>query len=124
MAAYLPLFVALPLLAGFLCLLLKGLAPRATPWLSVASMLGLLVLAGAAVARGGIEVAFAGGWGPRPFGDQAWISGVALVLDGLSRLFLLLVAVGVVFSIYGCNTVRGIGQDIEKAGDAIQRSTK
>jgi len=24
----------------------------------------------------------------------------------------------------GCNTVRGVGQDIEKAGDAIQKSTK
>jgi entericidin B len=24
----------------------------------------------------------------------------------------------------GCNTVRGIGQDIEKGGEAIQRSTK
>jgi predicted small secreted protein len=23
----------------------------------------------------------------------------------------------------GCNTVRGMGQDIEKAGDAIQKST-
>lgn len=24
----------------------------------------------------------------------------------------------------GCNTVRGLGQDIEQAGEAIQRSTK
>lgn len=24
----------------------------------------------------------------------------------------------------GCNTVRGIGQDIERGGEAIQRSTK
>lgn len=24
----------------------------------------------------------------------------------------------------GCNTVRGAGQDIEKAGEAIQKSTK
>lgn len=24
----------------------------------------------------------------------------------------------------GCNTVRGVGQDIEKAGEAIQKSTK
>jgi predicted small secreted protein len=39
------------------------------------------------------------------------------------KVVLLLIAVGVVFSIYGCNTVRGIGQDIEKAGDAIQRSS-
>ena len=48
---------------------------------------------------------------------------IVLVLPRRDRL-LLLIAVGVVFSIYGCNTVRGIGQDIEKAGDAIQRSTK
>ncbi|HNS33355.1 MAG TPA: entericidin A/B family lipoprotein [bacterium] len=24
----------------------------------------------------------------------------------------------------GCNTMRGVGQDIEKAGEAIQKSTK
>jgi entericidin B len=24
----------------------------------------------------------------------------------------------------GCNTVRGVGQDVEKAGEAIQKSTK
>ena len=101
MAAYLPLFVALPMAAGFACLLIKGLAPRATPWLSVASMLGLLAHAVGAVARGGVEVTFAGDWGLRPFGDGVWVSGVALVLDGLSRLFLLLVAVvGTASAIY------------------------
>ena len=101
MAAYLPLFVALPMAAGFACLLIKGVAPRATPWLSVASMLGLLALAVGAVARGGVEVTFAGDWGLRPFGDGVWVSGVALVLDGLSRLFLLLVAVvGTASAIY------------------------
>lgn len=46
------------------------------------------------------------------------------IILGVVKVVLLLVAVGVVFSIYGCNTVRGIGQDIEKAGDAIQRSTR
>jgi predicted small secreted protein len=46
------------------------------------------------------------------------------IILGVVKLVLLLLAVGVVFSIYGCNTVRGIGQDIEKAGDAIQRSAK
>ena len=56
-------------------------------------MLGLLVLAVAAVTRGGFEVTFAGDWGLRPFGGGVWVSGIALVLDGLSRLFLLLVAV-------------------------------
>ena len=46
------------------------------------------------------------------------------IVLGVLKVVLLLVAVGVVFSLYGCNTVRGIGQDIEKAGDAIQRSTR
>jgi len=41
----------------------------------------------------------------------------------VGRVVWLAVAVGVVFSIYGCNTVRGIGQDIEKAGEAIQKSS-
>ena len=46
------------------------------------------------------------------------------IILGVVKVVLLLIAVGVVFSIYGCNTVRGIGQDIEKAGDAIQRSSR
>ncbi len=46
-----------------------------------------------------------------------------LILLGAVKLALLAVAVGVVFSIYGCNTMRGIGQDVEKAGEAIQRSS-
>ncbi len=28
------------------------------------------------------------------------------------------------FALGACNTVRGVGQDVEKAGEAIQRSTK
>lgn len=47
---------------------------------------------------------------------QKWI------LFGVVKLAILAVAIGVVFSIYGCNTVRGVGQDIEKAGDAIRRA--
>lgn len=27
------------------------------------------------------------------------------------------------FSIQGCNTVKGVGKDIEKAGEAIQKSS-
>lgn len=46
------------------------------------------------------------------------------ILLGVVKLVLIAVAIGVVFSIYGCNTVRGIGQDIEKAGEAIQRPSK
>ncbi len=30
----------------------------------------------------------------------------------------------VVLSLGGCNTVRGIGQDIEKGGEAIQKAVK
>ncbi|MCS6786209.1 MAG: entericidin A/B family lipoprotein [Thiobacillaceae bacterium] len=46
------------------------------------------------------------------------------IILGVVKVVLLAVAVGVVFSIYGCNTIRGIGQDIERAGEAIQRSTR
>jgi predicted small secreted protein len=49
---------------------------------------------------------------------QKWI------LFGVVKLALLAIAIGVVFSMYGCNTVQGLGQDIEKAGEAIQRSTR
>jgi entericidin B len=28
------------------------------------------------------------------------------------------------FILVGCNTVRGVGQDIEKAGEAVQKSTQ
>ncbi len=45
------------------------------------------------------------------------------VVLGLVKVAVLAVAAGVVFSLYGCNTVRGIGQDIEKAGEAIQKSS-
>jgi len=38
-------------------------------------------------------------------------------------LVLLAMLGGSMLGLYGCNTVRGIGQDIEKAGDAIQRSS-
>jgi predicted small secreted protein len=47
---------------------------------------------------------------------QKWI------LFGVVKLALLAVAIGVVFSIYGCNTMRGVGQDVERAGEAIKRA--
>ena len=47
---------------------------------------------------------------------QKWI------LVGVVKLALLAVAIGVVFNMYGCNTVRGVGQDIEKAGEASKRA--
>lgn len=93
MGASIPLFVALPLLAGFACLLLKPAAPRAAPWITVGTMAGLLALAVRAVAGEDAGVTFAGGWGVRSQGSEAFVVGIALVLDGLSRLFLLLVSV-------------------------------
>ncbi len=38
-------------------------------------------------------------------------------------LMSVLVMMGVI-SLTACNTVRGIGQDIEKAGDTIERAAK
>ncbi|NWG86312.1 MAG: entericidin A/B family lipoprotein [Hydrogenophilaceae bacterium] len=43
---------------------------------------------------------------------------------GVLKVILLALAIGIVFSLYGCNTVRGVGQDLEKAGEAIQKSAK
>jgi multicomponent Na+:H+ antiporter subunit D len=101
MGVFVPVFVALPLFAGFVCLLLKRRAPDVTPWISVVSTLGLLVLAALAVARGDDAVVFAGGWGVRGIAGGTFVSGIAFVLDGLSRLFLLVVAVvGTASAIY------------------------
>ncbi|MGA0024607.1 MAG: entericidin A/B family lipoprotein [Burkholderiales bacterium] len=38
----------------------------------------------------------------------------------MKRVFFLLVALMV---LAGCNTMRGLGQDVEKAGEAIQRKS-
>ncbi len=46
------------------------------------------------------------------------------IMLGVVKLALIAIGIAIVFSIYGCNTMRGIGQDVEKAGEAIQRSTK
>ena len=35
-----------------------------------------------------------------------------------------LIAVSLVFLLAGCNTVKGVGQDIGKAGNAIERAAK
>ncbi|MFA5083013.1 MAG: entericidin A/B family lipoprotein [Hydrogenophilaceae bacterium] len=42
---------------------------------------------------------------------------------GAVKLAVIGLTIGVVFGLYGCNTVRGVGQDIEKAGESIQRSS-
>ncbi|MGE0558379.1 MAG: entericidin A/B family lipoprotein [Burkholderiales bacterium] len=38
----------------------------------------------------------------------------------MKRMMLLVVALMI---LAGCNTVRGVGQDVEKAGEAIKKST-
>ena len=32
--------------------------------------------------------------------------------------------VAIMFELSGCNTIQGMGKDIEKAGEAVQKSTK
>ena len=39
----------------------------------------------------------------------------------MKRVLMLMV---VVLVLAGCNTVAGVGKDVEKAGEAIQKSTK
>jgi len=36
----------------------------------------------------------------------------------------LIAAVFVVIALSGCNTIDGVGKDLEKAGEAVQKSTK
>ena len=93
MADWTPLFVALPLAAAFLCLLLKSVAPRAAPWITVLDMMAVLGLGLAATLGGTDGVSFLGGWGPESAAGTRFVSGIAVVLDGLSVLFLLLVGV-------------------------------
>jgi len=88
MADWTPLFVALPLAAAFLCLLLKSVAPRAAPWITVLDMMAVLGLGLAATLGGTDGVSFLGGWGPESAAGTRFVSGIAVVLDGLSVLFL------------------------------------
>jgi predicted small secreted protein len=34
------------------------------------------------------------------------------------------VLIALVMAVAGCNTIHGMGQDIEKAGEAVQKTTK
>ena len=92
----LALFVAVPLGAAFLILLVKSVTPRAASPLTILAMAALLALAGAAALGGpGTDRAdFMGGWGVEEVAPgQTFVAGIALVLDGLSRLFLLVIGV-------------------------------
>lgn len=35
-----------------------------------------------------------------------------------------LVLIALMMAVAGCNTIHGMGQDIEKAGEAVQKTTK
>ena len=41
----------------------------------------------------------------------------------MKKMSMLLFAV-VAMVLFGCNTIKGIGQDLEKGGEAIQKATK
>jgi predicted small secreted protein len=36
----------------------------------------------------------------------------------------LIVALSALFALYGCNTVKGVGQDLQKAGEVIEDAVK
>lgn len=42
----------------------------------------------------------------------------------LTRTLACAVTLGLMLSLGGCNTMHGLGKDVEKAGEAIQKSTK
>ncbi len=42
----------------------------------------------------------------------------------MKRLVIAFVAIVSVFSLSACNTIHGIGKDIEKGGQAIERAAK
>lgn len=47
-----------------------------------------------------------------------------LIILGAVKLLLIGLAIGVVFAISGCNTVRSTGQDSEQTCEATQGSTR
>ena len=42
----------------------------------------------------------------------------------MKKLVIWVSAIAALFALTACNTVEGIGKDIEKGGEAIQRATK
>jgi multicomponent Na+:H+ antiporter subunit D len=87
-----PLFVAIPLAASFLTLLLKSFAPRAATAIAVLGSVALLLLALCPVASGTTGTYMAGGWDAEAVEGGRYVLGIAMVMDGLARLFLLMIA--------------------------------
>ncbi len=97
-----PLFVIVPLLAAFLCLLAKGVLPNLATWITLAATAALLALAVLAGLPGESHALAVGGWGVRVEAGVRFVAGIVLVLDGLSRLFLVMVAlVSAAVAVYG-----------------------
>jgi len=42
----------------------------------------------------------------------------------LRKIFTTIVVMGCVIVLAGCNTLRGFGKDVEKAGEGIQKAVK
>ncbi|MBE5203969.1 MULTISPECIES: entericidin A/B family lipoprotein [Pectobacterium] len=42
----------------------------------------------------------------------------------LKKAFVAIFSLVILFAVVGCNTTRGVGQDVEAGGKAIQRSTQ
>ncbi len=42
----------------------------------------------------------------------------------IKRTMVSALSIGLILSLGGCNTMQGLGKDVEKAGEAIQKSTK
>jgi len=93
MIDFVPLFVAIPLGAAFLGLLLKGALPRASGFLTLVSVLALLVLSLIVVIEHETGAALLGNWGVEATGGTHFVAGIAMVLDGLSRVFLLVISI-------------------------------
>ncbi len=93
MLQLIPLFVLIPLGAAFACLLVKRRVPAMAPMLSLVGVLALLALAVTGSVQGAAGASIAGGWSLESQGTTSFLPGIALVFDGLSAVFLLLVAV-------------------------------
>jgi len=42
----------------------------------------------------------------------------------MAKKLIALLSIAMMLALVGCNTVRGVGQDIEKGGEAIQKAVK
>jgi len=105
MDAMLPLFVAIPLLAAFLIILLGKLIRPLHRWLAPLTLLALLILAFSLFAEaGGSRLAHdMGGWGVL----KGIHIGIPLIMDGFSRLMLCIInLIGTIALVYSLSYMR------------------